>query len=61
MKVLMFMLVFIACATTMSAQHYSGSHHTSSHGGTYSGGHGSSHRGGTYHQSNGAHHYGHHK
>lgn len=41
--------------------HYSGSTHTSSHGGNYAGGSGSSHRGGHYHNVRTHNHYGCHK
>jgi hypothetical protein len=40
--------------------HYSGAHHTTSHGGNYSGGSGSSHRGGSYRNIRTSDHYGKH-
>ena len=40
---------------------YSGSKHTSSHGGNYQGGQGSSHKGGDYKNSKAANKYGKHK
>ncbi len=40
---------------------YSGSKHTTSHGGSYSGGSGSSHRGGTYSNPRSGDQYGKHK
>ena len=40
---------------------YSGSHHTTSHGGHYAGGRGSSHKGGQYRNVRTRHHYGRHK
>lgn len=41
--------------------HYSGSSHTSSHGGHYAGGSGSSHRGGHYVNARTGNHYGCHR
>lgn len=41
--------------------HYSGSHHSYSHGGHYVGGHGSSHRGGHYVNRRTGNHYGCHR
>ena len=41
--------------------HYSGSKHTTSHGGHYAGGHGSSHKSGHYKNSGTGNQYGHHK
>lgn len=59
---LLFSLAMILCTTDLSAQkRYSGSRHTSSHGGHYSGGHGSSHRGGHYKHTSTSNHYGRHK
>ena len=42
-------------------KHYSGSTHTTSHGGTFKGGSGSSHKGGTYKLKATNNHYGKHK
>jgi hypothetical protein len=41
--------------------HYSGSHHTVSHGGHYYKGHGSSHKGGHYRHLATSNHYGRHR
>jgi hypothetical protein len=55
-------VIFGISATSGLAQvRYSGSHHTSSHGGHYSGSHGSSHKGGHYKNTRTNNHYGRHK
>ena len=55
-------LLFVFSSTNLSAQkRYSGSRHSSSHGGRYSGGRGSSHKGGSYKHSSTSNHYGRHK
>jgi hypothetical protein len=55
-------LLFVLSATNVSAQKkYSGSRHSSSHGGRYSGGRGSSHKGGSYKHSSTSNRYGRHK
>ncbi|TCV91175.1 hypothetical protein EC912_11327 [Luteibacter rhizovicinus] len=43
-----------------SRVHYSGAHHSESHGGRYSSGSGSSHRGGSYRNTHTSNHYGKH-
>jgi hypothetical protein len=65
------LIVFIALAMLSSAAYakrsgggghsYSGSPHTSSHGGSYSLGQGSSHKGGHYRNAATGNHYGKHK
>ena len=54
-------LLVFSVFTGFSQRRYSGSHHTTSHGGQYSGSHGSSHRGGHYKNSRTNNHYGRHK
>ena len=55
-------MLFVLSATNVSAQkRYSGSRHSSSHGGRYSGGHGSSHKGGTYKHYGTSNRYGKHR
>jgi len=62
MKVVILLLFVLFFAITVQGQRrYSGSRHTSSHGGHYSGGHGKSHKGGGYKNSNTGNHYGRHK
>ena len=60
---LTFLFAMILSANKLSAQRrYSGSSHTSSHGGHYSGGSGgSSHKGGSYRHASTSNHYGRHK
>lgn len=57
----MFFIFLLFSNNTYSQRHYSGSRHTSSHGGHYSGGHNSSHKGGHYIHASTANHYGKHK
>ncbi|WP_083227819.1 hypothetical protein [Mucilaginibacter sp. PPCGB 2223] len=65
MKTKLFFCCFMAmlCISAAFAQRtrYSGSRHTSSHGGHYSGSRGSSHKGGHYRNSRTSNHYGRHK
>jgi|GEM_PF-4639156 len=56
-----FILVMTSFSFAQQRVHYSGSHHTYSHGGHYGGGHGSSHRGRHYRNSTTSNHYGRHK
>jgi hypothetical protein len=59
---LLFSVTSILTSNQLLAQkRYSGSKHTSSHGGHYSGGKGSSHKGGSYKNSKTNNHYGRHK
>jgi len=55
------LLMLFAFSPSFAQKHYSGSHHTKSHGGHYSSGSGSSHKGGHYKNSNTGNHYGKHK
>ena len=58
----LFFVAFILTPNCVSAQKkYSGSRHSSSHGGRYSSGRGSSHKGGKYKLSSTKNHYGRHK
>lgn len=55
-------VVLMASSQNVNAQkRYSGSKHSSSHGGTYKGGSGSSHKGGSYKNSSTGNRYGKHK
>jgi len=60
---LMLCLVLLPVTTNAGQRRvrYSGSHHTTSHGGHYAGGHGSSHKGGHYKNIRTHNHYGRHK
>jgi hypothetical protein len=61
-KLTLVLAIIMFVATFSFAQHrYSGSRHTTSHGGHYSGGHGSSHKGGHYKNVRTSNHYGRHK
>ncbi len=65
MRTKIIFMSFLFAITTICSfgqrKHYSGSHHTSSHGGYYRGGHGSSHKGGHYKNTRTNNHYGKHK
>jgi hypothetical protein len=63
LRLLCILAVAMLTATTSFGQRvrYSGSHHTTSHGGRYAGGSGSSHRGGHYRNTRTTNHYGRHK
>lgn len=58
---LVFLLAFSLSFAGGSKPHYSGGHHTTSHGGNYGKGTGSSHKGGHYTSATGSHNYGTHK
>ena len=66
LKVVVLAFIFIFAGTQSvfakgTKTYYSGSKHTSSHGGHYSSGKGSSHKGGTYKNTRTSNHYGSHK
>jgi hypothetical protein len=59
---LLVVMAFLFVLNPLSAQRkYSGSSHSSSHGGHYKSGRGSSHKGGTYKNKRTNNHYGKHK
>jgi hypothetical protein len=58
----LFLIVFLTAPDSFAQRKtYSGSRHTTSHGGSYSGGRGSSHKGGHYKNSSTGNRYGRHK
>lgn len=59
--VFLFAILLMTNSNSFGQKRYSGSKHTTSHGGHYSGGRGSSHKGGTYKNSKTNNHYGKHK
>jgi hypothetical protein len=62
-KILLLILIIAFTAFISNAQRkkYSGSHHTTSHGGTYKSGSDASHKSGKYKLSSTNNHYGQHK
>jgi len=62
-KLILLLMVGMLAISSAFAQRtrYSGSRHTSSHGGHYSGSRGSAHKGGHYRNSRTNNHYGRHK
>jgi|GEM_PF-1256554 hypothetical protein len=58
---LLFAILFLTNSTSFGQRRYSGSKHTTSHGGHYSNGKGSSHKGGAYKNAKTNNHYGKHK
>ena len=58
---LVFVFTVISVNSLSAQRRYSGSRHTTSHGGHYSGGRGRSHKGGSYRHASTGNHYGRHK
>ena len=59
--IILTLFFMLSTSNIFSQKRYSGSKHTSSHGGHYSNGRGSSHKGGHYKNSSTGNHYGKHK